>query len=395
MVLMLIISDYGGFNNFLTELSSSIAGNTNNSLHVVCSNLKVIDIPDKNVVNKENIHFHFINIPRTITIIGQIKAAKKIRSIIKKVKPDLVHSHFTTSTFPTILFRKKAFSYWSTIHGVGMNSTYGLRKMIFTIVETIIFMRLDKIFVLNTQDYTLLRKKFLNKVTKYRCFGMGCDIDKFNVNKYSLEKRNELKTELNIGSNQVVIAFTGRYVKFKGFDIVIKIFERLNQKHPNKYKLILMGGFDPIHQTGLDNNEIQFFNNNPNILNIGFTIDVDKYLSITDIFLFPSKKEGLPTCILEALAMGVNVVTFDSRGNNDIIKHQYNGILIKPSRSLEKDVTNMIVGIEALTENTNTGILLTANALRDRDQYSRQRFIDEHLKYYSDFMELQTNHKIN
>src|SRR4051812_37744864 len=129
MRLVLIISDFGAFNNFLAELASTIAQDKQYTLHIICSKNKVINIRDKELFGKQNIIFHFIDIPRTISLIGQLKAASKIRFLIKAIKPDLIHSHFTTATFPTILFRIRKYPYWSTIHGLGMNSSKGFKKI--------------------------------------------------------------------------------------------------------------------------------------------------------------------------------------------------------------------------------------------------------------------------
>ncbi len=384
MKLVLIISDFGAFNNFLVELSSVIAQDKKYTLHVICSKNKVINIEDKEFFGRQNINFHYIDIPRTITLTGQLKAARKIRALIKNIKPDLIHSHFTTATFPTILFRTKKYPYWSTIHGLGMNSSKGITKVFFTFVETICFIRADKIFVVNEQDFNLVNKYFSKKVTKYTCLGFGCDIEKFNPANFPDSKKADLRHKLGIGKGVYVIAFTGRFVYFKGFNLVIKSFENLIAQYPDKFKLVLMGGLDPIHKTGLDESGEIFFNTSKNIINAGFTNDVDLYLSITDIFLFPSKKEGLPTCILESLSMGVPVVTFNARGNNDIIRNNYNGILIQPDDKVNNEIESIINSLKQLAFNEHERLKFKKNALKDTLKYSRNNFINEHLKYYSE-----------
>lgn len=383
MKLVLIITDFGAFNNFLAELALTIAHNNRFILHIICSRDKVINIDDKDIFEKQNINFHYIDIPRTTTFVGQLKAAGKIRSLIKAINPDLIHSHFTTATFSTILFKTGKYPYWSTIHGLGMNSSNGIRKVMFTFIETFCFLRLNRIFVVNNQDYILVNKMFSKKLTKYNCLGFGCDIEKFNPGKFPDSTKKELKIKLGINENVSVIAFTGRYVDFKGFNLVIQSFEMLTAQYPAKFKLILMGGFDPIHKTGLDQSGDSFLNNSPDIINVGFTSDVDKYLSITDIFLFPSKKEGLPTCLLEALSMGVPVVTFNARGNNDIIKKHYNGILIEPDDDVNRELENITNSIIHLAFNVPDRKKFRENAIKDRRSYSRNNFINEHLTYYS------------
>lgn len=388
MKLVLIITDYGAFNNFLAELALAIAGDSRFNLHIICSKDKVINIKDKEIFEKQNIDFHYIDIPRTTTFVGQLKAAGKIRLLIKEINPDLIHAHFTTATFSTILFRKKKYSYWSTIHGLGMNSSKGFRKIIFSFVEIFCFVRLDRIFVVNNADYDLVNKLFSNKLTKYVCLGFGCNIDKFNPAKFSDSSKEELKRKMGIKKSDIVIAFTGRYVDFKGFNLVIQSFKLLTAQYPGMFKLILMGGFDPIHKTGLDQSGDSFLKNSTDIINVGFTSDVDKYLSITNIFLFPSKKEGLPTCTLEALSMGVPVVTFNARGNNDIIKKNFNGILIEPDENVKNELQNITSSLIHLAFNMEDRIKYGENAIKERQAYSRNNFINEHLTYY---LELNKN----
>jgi hypothetical protein len=64
--------------------------------------------------------------------------------------------------------------------------------------------------------------------------------------------------------------------------------------------LLLIGGRDPIHPTGLTEQEEGDLFKIKNIV-VGYTSEVEKYLAITECVLFPSKKK---VCIVEALAMG-------------------------------------------------------------------------------------------
>ncbi|MEX8548401.1 MAG: glycosyltransferase [Mucilaginibacter sp.] len=389
MKLLLIITDFGSFNNFLSELALFLEEKTDIEVCVICSKSKVINIEDKDVYYKK-LTFHFIDIPRRITILGEWKAAKQIKKVIETEQPDLVHSHFTTATCPVILLKDKSVSYWATFHGLGMNASSGFKKIIFTLVEMLCFFKLKKIFTVNKQDFNLVRNHFGSKAYKYNCLGFGCDTNKFNPESVSFKVKTELRIKHHINSNHIVIAFTGRYVSFKGFHLVIKSFRHLSHTYPGKYKLILMGGRDSIHPTGLNEIENKFFKESGDIINIGFTSNVEHYLAITDIFLFPSKKEGLPTCILEALSMGVPVITFKSRGNEDVIRNGYNGLLIQPSDSDDTtlDVKNICNSLTLLVRDIGEREKFKLNSLNDRHKYSRTDFVNEQLKYYREFEQL-------
>lgn len=382
MTLVFIITDYGSFNNFLSELSLKLIENENFKLHVICSRVKIIDIDDKFEFSNNRIQFHFLEIPRSINLFKTIQVSFRIRQIIKQIKPDLVHCHFTTGIFPTILLRLNKTLYWGTFHGLGFNASTGIKQLLFTLIEVFSCFRLNKIFVLNDKDYKTLVRLFPKKVIKYKSLGVGCDIEIFEKDYYSTNERAQLRQNLGIQENQTVITFTGRFVNFKGFNIVIKNFMRLIEKYPNQFKLILMGGEDNAHLTGLNANEFLFYKNNADVLKVGYTNYVNKYLAISNIFLFPSKKEGIPTCVLEALSIGLPVIAFNERGNNDIVINNYNGLLINSNSNRSLEDEQIFLAIEELTFNRAKYDYLQNNALKDRSNYSREKFIQENICYY-------------
>lgn len=382
MKIVFVITDYGSFNNFLSELSRALSEYKKVELHVVSNLDRVINLKDKFNFEELNINFHYVKIPRSTNLISIVDSAWKISLLINAIKPDIIHAHFTTSIFPSILFRNKKYKYWGTFHGLGMNSSKGLKKIIFSIVEYFCFVRLDRIFLTNEIDYILVNQMgFTRKALKYKCYGFGCNINEFNMENFSEDKNKNLKNKLLIKEEKIIV-FTGRFVNFKGFDLVIKAFLKLNLLMPYKFKLLLIGGYDYIHTTGLSTTEKVKLENCSDIINIGFTNEVAKYLAISDIFLFPSKKEGLPTCVMEALSMGVPTIVSDSRGSSDLIKDGFNGVLIKKNLNEVEEIESIVETILEIHGNTEFRNNLSCNALKLRHLYSRRIFIEEHISYY-------------
>src|SRR5690606_27878211 len=157
-------------------------------------------------------------------------------------------------------------------------------------------------------DYKAVRDLGYNNVVKYETLGLGCDLDVFNPENFSPEQKAALKAQLGISQDDFVFAYTGRFVDFKGYDKVIRSFLFLYQKY-SQARLLLIGGNDPIHPTGLTEDEERQMKDCAGIIPIGFTKEVANYLAITDVFVFPSIKEGMPVCVIEALAMDVPVIT--------------------------------------------------------------------------------------
>jgi glycosyltransferase involved in cell wall biosynthesis len=381
MKILIVITDYGSFNNFLAELAVSLS--FENEIHIICSGSNVINIVDKFDYTKYNLTFHTVDVPRSTSIIKLIKSAYGIRKIVKRINPSLVYAHFTTGIFPVIFFRKKNIEYWGTFHGLGMNASTGIRKIMFSVVEFFCFLRLDKRFLINNKDYELVSNMFKENTFKYNSCGVGCDINKFDKNRFTEVDILNIKQDLNI-EGKFVITYTGRFVEFKGFDLVYHSFVKLVDEFPGEVVLLLIGGRDPIHPTGLtEQEEIDLFKNE-SIVNVGYTSEVEKYLAITDVFLFPSKKEGLPVCIVEALAIGVPVVTLDERGNSDVVKNDFNGYLVKSVSKLN-DIDEIVGKLKYLDVNRNVLGMLSSNSLKNRQTYSRSFFVNEQLKLINDF----------
>ena len=385
--ILLIITDYGSFNNFLSELSVYLNKEKTIKINVICSSTKVISYKDKFDYSLYDINFHFIDIPRNFNIIKQLKASKRINNIIDKEKPDIIHAHFTTAIFTTLILKKRDSIIWGTFHGLGFPVSTGYKKLVFMLIEYYSFYKLAKIIVLNNFDYESIPKVFKHKLLKHKCLGLGTDLNKFDIKKFSLEKKTSLKNKFNI-ENQFVLAFTGRYVSFKGFDIMAKAFTNLSEKYKNKFKLILIGGRDSIHTTGLSKNEENIFFNNPDLIEIGFTRDVNMYLSIVDLFIFPSKKEGVPISITEALAMGIPVTTFNSRGCNDLIEDRVSGILISENIGKAEAVKTFINTILELYTNKDLYNKFKQNIIKNRQELSRENFINEQTKLYLEHLKI-------
>jgi len=376
MKLVLIITDYGSFNNFLAEQALKMLEDKH-EVYLITSGEKIINRADKYDFKAKGIKIINVDFPRNFNPYLHFKASKKIKNILKKINPDLVHVHFTTGIFTTVFSGKPIYPTIGTFHGLGYPVLKGLKKIIFQLVEEYCFKRLDQIWLLNKMDYDLIKKKYDNKTFIYSSEGLGCDLDIFKPNNFDDLFKKALRKELGIKEEDFVFAYIGRYVNFKGYHLTIESFLNLSKKFSN-IKLITMGGKDPIHPTGLSKEIEEELRVSENIINIGFTHDIQKYLAISNLFVFPSFKEGMPVCVIEALAMEVPVVTTNSRGCNDLILNNYNGFLIE-DYSNENELTNLL---DYILNNKKVLDELIINAKKDRFKYSRKLFVEEQMEEY-------------
>jgi glycosyltransferase involved in cell wall biosynthesis len=154
----------------------------------------------------------------------------------------------------------------------------------------------------------------------------GIDLDFFNPNKVSQIEQENLKQQLHIAASDFVFVFVGRLVSDKGINELVAAFTNLCKQNSN-CKLLLVGPFenelDPLNRETLD-----LISSNKSIITVGFQDDVRPYLAISNVFVFPSYREGFPNVVLQAGAMNLPCIVTDISGSNEIIISNETGIII-------------------------------------------------------------------
>ncbi|NVM38511.1 MAG: glycosyltransferase family 4 protein [Candidatus Lokiarchaeota archaeon] len=126
---------------------------------------------------------------------------------------------------------------------------------------------------------------------------------------------------LNIGNSEKIVLFVGLLNKRKGIDLIIKTANLLRDEN---IKFVLVGDGSErekfvklISNLGLSEN-VKF---------LGNRLDVHNFYNQADIFFFPSRGEGLPGVLMEAMIYQVPIISNNIPGVRDLIKHMENGIL--------------------------------------------------------------------
>lgn len=151
--------------------------------------------------------------------------------------------------------------------------------------------------------------------------GVNTDIFKpITLNKSQLKKRLNLP-------NKKIVTFIGRIVKQKQLHYLIDIWPKVLEKYPESH-LIIIGKpditsdyFDKIQQ------KIKDFKLATNISFLGTFPTIKDYLAASDIFVLPSRSEGLSNVLLEAVATGLPIIASRIPGNQIVIEDKKNGLL--------------------------------------------------------------------
>ena len=136
--------------------------------------------------------------------------------------------------------------------------------------------------------------------------------------KYNETVRKEVRHELNIGDNQLVIGHVGRFDLQKNHQFIIDIFHELHNMNKESV-LILVGTGKLIDQIKEKVKELHL---EDSVMFLGVRSDVNRLMQAFDAFLFPSLFEGLPVTLVEAQAAGLPILMSDSIPKDCIITNQ-------------------------------------------------------------------------
>lgn len=146
-------------------------------------------------------------------------------------------------------------------------------------------------------------------------------------------------------TNKRVIA-VGRYVYQKGFDLLLQAWKTIEQQHPDwELAIYGMGDRTPYEQVITD---LQINKDRCHLY--GSTPDIKAEYLNSSLFAFSSRFEGFGMVLIEAMACGLPVVSFDCPcGPKDIVRHNKDGLLVPSGNvSLFANALHQVMGDESL-----------------------------------------------
>jgi glycosyltransferase involved in cell wall biosynthesis len=155
------------------------------------------------------------------------------------------------------------------------------------------------------------------------CFANAVDVNRFRP--ATPEEKAQAKSALGLPKETTVIGTVARLVQRKGIDVLLQAFGILRSSYRVHLVVVGDGPFGEelralAHELGIEDS----------VSWLGFQADPVKGLQTMDVFAFPSRLEGVPNAVLEAMAMGLPVVATTIGGVVDLVEEGETGFLIKP-----------------------------------------------------------------
>ena len=281
---------------------------------------------NKEILSKIDSRVSLVVVEDLIIEINPIKdlwALFEIKKIIKKISPNVVHTHTSKAgvlgRFAAWLSGTKLIIH--TIHSLPFISANFFTKIFYLFIEKITSLITHEFINVSNGTKEVYLKYKIGNLSNHHVIYSAFDVEKFkNTNKHQALK--DLNTDIDLESAKIIIRM-GRFEKLKGYRELIETFNKILLKFPNTV-LILVGDGELL----VENKQLsKTLNLEKNIIFTGFTDHPEKIIALADVCVMNSEREGLSRAMLQYLAGGKPVVCSNIYGVKEVMKNEINGSL--------------------------------------------------------------------
>lgn len=349
----------------------------------VAANLDYVSDTDEKRTNEfliemesKGVRFKNISFTRSPFSLKLLRNYFELKKLIKSGNYHIVHCHTPVAGMLTRLAakssRKNKTKVIYTAHG--FHFFYGSSKsswLVYYPIEKFLSRYTDAIITINQEDYKVAGT--FNAKENYYIPGVGVDLAQFELNKQiGMDKRDNL----DIPQDATVILHIAELNKNKNQDTLLAAFASMEER--NKCYLVLCGKGDLEEHYKKMSKELDI---DKKVIFAGFRNDIPEILSMADIFVFPSFREGLPVSVIEAMASGLPVIASNIRGISDLIDSGKGGYLIEPD-----NIKLWTSKLKELIDNNQLRNEFGKHNIEKSKKYSRELVIGKIHQIYKDIL---------
>ena len=235
------------------------------------------------------------------SIIQNMRAMKKI---IKVGKYDIVHAHQQVIGFIPMYYAKKAGVKMRITHSHSANEEKGIfRKIVKCFLLQLLKKNTTNWFACGQDAGRALWGENAIEQKQVHIMKNAIHLEKFIFNPLIREQKRE---ELGIRS-ELVIGNVGRFSVEKNHEFLVEIFNEIHKI--NDSSILLLVGRGELEEKV--KRQVENLGLRDSVIFLGVRNDVPELLQVMDVFLLPSKSEGLPVVLVEAQTAGLKVIASD------------------------------------------------------------------------------------
>jgi glycosyltransferase involved in cell wall biosynthesis len=292
---------------------------------------------------REGIRMHPINMERNISLIKDMLSIIKLYYFFINERPAIVHTQtpkagllgMVAAWFAGVPVRLH------TVGGMPLMGTKGFKRWLLKVMERLTYACAHRVYPNSTGLMNIIVNEKLCHQNKLKVLANGgsngVDTEYFDPAVFENQELSKaiVREKYGFTEKDFIFLFVGRMAIEKGFSELVAAFEEIQKVEFNRVpKLLLIGTFER-HYGVLGNQLKERIESNSDIVTLGRFDDVRPFYWLSDIYVFPSYREGFPNTLLEAGAMGLPIIATDINGCNEIVADGINGLLIAPKSSDE------------------------------------------------------------
>ena len=183
----------------------------------------------------------------------------------------------------------------------------------------------------------------------------GVDLERFSRKRLGVTAGKDVRSELGIPDQALVILFIGRISREKGIYELLVAFDRLRNRGKDVVLLLVgpmddeRGGTGTVARADLEDRKGVYY--------LGYRKEPERYIAAANILCLPSYREGFGTVVIEAAAMGVPTVGTRINGLVDAVVDNETGILVEP-----RNVDALMQGLQRLLDDSDLRKLMGDSA---------------------------------
>lgn len=250
------------------------------------------------------------------------RALSELKSIVRRLQPDIIQTHGVKSHF---LIRSSGL--WKRSHWIAFHHGYT-----HTDLKMLAYNQLDR-WSLRAAELVIT----VSSASAARLVRAGVPPERIAVLHNSVDAQRfarreatarSLRASMNIRDDEAVLLSVGRLSREKGHEDLICAFDHLRRSRPElKAKLVIVGdGPELMRLERLADS----FGATELITFAGHVREPEPYYAMADVFVLPSRSEGSPNALLEAMAAGVPIVATCVGGVPEIVSDGSSALLVPP-----------------------------------------------------------------
>jgi glycosyltransferase involved in cell wall biosynthesis len=301
-------------------------------------------------------------------LLADLKAFFGLVSLIRKLKPDVIHTHTAKAGVLgrlASLFAGRGAVRVHTYHGHLLHGYFSssITKVV-VLIEKFLAVRTSVLIAIGTKVRDDLVAAGIGRANKYRVFFPGLPAPK------PIAKATA-QSALGIGTESLYLTFVGRLTQIKRPDRLLDVAKECKARGIDVRFLVAGEG------ELFESSKLRCQRENLNVTFFGWRNDIDQIFAASDIAILTSDNEGIPLTLIQAAQAGLPIVATNVGSISDIVINESNGYLTGAN------AVEMADAIEKLVRDAQLRKLMGEAGKARADQYfSLERMLKDHSDLY-------------